>query len=71
MVVILVIDGVSALFGMLSTPTHGSEGCGWELAEAPPALRNEEIAIAAALLWLLQSTRFLPLSRTSFSTTTV
>ena len=55
---VLVVDGISAFFGTLSAPTHGSDGCGWALEEAPPALRNEEIAIATALLWLLQSTRF-------------
>ena len=55
---ILIVDGTSSLFGVLSGQTHGSPTCGWDLDGASPALRNEEIAIGAALLWILQSTSF-------------
>ena len=43
------------LCGADSDQTHGSATTEWPLEAAPPALRNEEIAIAAALLWLQQS----------------
>ncbi|CAE7309490.1 unnamed protein product [Symbiodinium sp. CCMP2592] len=43
------------LIGALSGKTHGSADNPWPTEQAAPALRNEEIAIVAAILWLLQS----------------
>ena len=54
--VLLVLEWQTAftLYGVLGEPTHGCMGRPWQL-DGPPALRNEEIAVCAALLWLAQS----------------
>ena len=54
--VLLVLEWQNSftVFGTIGEHTHGSANCVWPL-EGPPALRNEEIAITAALLWLAQS----------------
>ncbi|CAE7339529.1 unnamed protein product [Symbiodinium sp. CCMP2456] len=50
-------DGQHSVFGLLGEQTHGNPQSLWPL-EGPPALRNEEIALFAALLWLAQSSNF-------------
>ena len=52
-VLLLVTAGASAIYEILGEQTQGNPASCWTY-EAPPALKNEQIAIAAALLWLLQ-----------------
>ncbi|OLQ05712.1 hypothetical protein AK812_SmicGene11066 [Symbiodinium microadriaticum] len=53
-VIVLEWKEASALYGIIGEKTHGQVACPWPL-DGPPALRNEEVAVAAALLWLAQS----------------
>ncbi|CAE7289458.1 unnamed protein product [Symbiodinium sp. CCMP2592] len=53
-VIVACVGEQSCIFGAVSGQTHGAADNPWPLADAPPALRNEEIAVAVALLWLLQ-----------------
>ena len=51
--IILEWQGRSTLYGILGEKTHGCDTTPWPL-DGPQALRNEEVAIAAGLLWLAQ-----------------
>ena len=53
-VLVLEWNEESTIYGLLGEQTHGSDLAPWPL-DGPPALRNEEIAVMAALLWLVQS----------------
>ena len=53
----LVLAGVSAVLGALGEQTQGNSDSVWDF-QAPPALKNEQLAIAVAMLWLLQGCNF-------------
>ncbi|CAE7660424.1 unnamed protein product [Symbiodinium sp. CCMP2592] len=55
--IFLVANEQWALFGMCGQGTHGHH-TGWDV-DGPPALVNEQIAIAVALLWTAQTYHFL------------
>ncbi|CAE7241543.1 unnamed protein product [Symbiodinium sp. CCMP2456] len=62
-VLLLMTTTATALFGVLGEQTQGNGQSPWDF-EGPPALKNEQLAIGAALLWLVQA-------RTFFGPTTV
>ena len=66
-VVVLLLEHGShrAFFGAVCEQTHGNPDSFWE-AEGPPALRNEQCALAAAVLWVFQSIPFLAVSEVIF-----
>ncbi|CAE7701091.1 unnamed protein product [Symbiodinium sp. CCMP2592] len=53
-VVVLEVQNKCALFGAICAQTHGNVGSPWPQA-GPPALRNEQFALASAMLWVFQS----------------
>ena len=57
LVLVLVLAGVSAVLGALGEQTQGNSDSVWDF-QAPPALKNEQLAIAVAMLWLLQGCNF-------------
>ncbi|CAE7022108.1 unnamed protein product [Symbiodinium sp. CCMP2456] len=56
-VALLVTAGASALCETIGAQTQGNSTTAWTF-EATPALKNEQIAIATALLWLLQGCNY-------------
>ncbi|CAE7374664.1 Pol [Symbiodinium sp. CCMP2592] len=58
-VMLLKIGAVCAVFGVLGGPLEGAACTDWPV-EQPPALHAEQVAVAAALLWLLQLRCFIP-----------
>ncbi|CAE6930495.1 unnamed protein product, partial [Symbiodinium sp. CCMP2456] len=56
-VVLLVTASASALYETIGAQTQGNPATAWTF-EATPALKNEQIAIAAAMLWLLQGCNY-------------
>ncbi|CAE6930722.1 unnamed protein product [Symbiodinium sp. CCMP2592] len=56
--IFLVTTGSMALFGLLGEPTQGNPDTPWQHEDAP-ALRNEQTAMMAAVLWCLQSRSFI------------
>ncbi|CAE7722823.1 unnamed protein product, partial [Symbiodinium sp. CCMP2456] len=53
-VLLLMTTTATALFGVLGEQTQGNSQSPWDF-EGPPALKNEQLAIGAALLWLVQA----------------
>ena len=51
--------GHQAIFGVLGDGTQGHTGTTPWLLQGPPALENEQLGIAVALLWLLQTCSFI------------
>ncbi|CAE7398742.1 unnamed protein product, partial [Symbiodinium sp. CCMP2456] len=58
MIALLVTASATALYSTLGAQTHGNLDCPWAF-EAAPALKNEQIAIATSLLWLLQGCNYM------------
>ncbi|CAE7389529.1 unnamed protein product [Symbiodinium sp. CCMP2592] len=56
--VVLVCAGTQAIMGAWGERTQGGTDPTW-WADSPPALHNEQIALATGLLWILQSRAFL------------
>ncbi|CAE7786256.1 unnamed protein product [Symbiodinium sp. CCMP2456] len=56
-VLLLATTTATAIFGLLGEQTQGNDLSPWWF-EAPPALKNEQIAIGAALLWIVQVRTF-------------
>ncbi|CAE7236609.1 unnamed protein product [Symbiodinium sp. CCMP2592] len=56
-VVVLVAAGMTALYGVFGERTQGNDDSIWDFVD-PPALKNEQVAIAVALLWLAQGCNF-------------
>ena len=53
--IFLVYQGAWAIFGVCGDSTHGHEPTSPWLVEGLPALVNEQVAIATALLWVAQT----------------
>ncbi|CAE7717929.1 unnamed protein product [Symbiodinium sp. CCMP2592] len=60
--VIVAVAGAQALMGAWGERTHGGADTTWD-ADTPPALHNEQVALATGLLWILQSRAFLAAGR--------
>ncbi|CAE7763408.1 unnamed protein product [Symbiodinium sp. CCMP2456] len=61
--ILLMTSAATALYGVLGEQVQGNASTIWDFA-APPALQNEQIAIAVSMLWLLQGAKFLRFSQT-------
>ncbi|CAE7241174.1 unnamed protein product [Symbiodinium sp. CCMP2592] len=64
-VIVVEMQDKKALFGAICSQTHGNEGSPWP-SQGPPALRNEQFAIAAAMLWVFQSLPWLAFETITF-----
>ncbi|CAE7291897.1 unnamed protein product [Symbiodinium sp. CCMP2592] len=58
-ILLMKIGAACAIFGILGGPLEGADSCAWSL-EQLAALHAEQVAVAAALLWLLQLRCFIP-----------